>query len=99
MRRFTRYFSPDVIKATLDTTPAVHRLDKKEKHLFVLEKSQDIEEEMMDITVDNRELKVLKIWVRHGENADTLTTEEIEFCSFIDGFPLCFTIPVGFKDT
>lgn len=90
---FTRYFSPDVIKATLDTTPVVHRLDIKEKHLFVLERSEDIEEEMMGITVDDQEPKVLKIWARHGENADSLTTEEIEFFPFIDGFPLCFTIP------
>lgn len=98
MRRFTRYFSPDVIKATLDTTPAVHRLDKKEKHLFVLEMSQDIEEEMMGITIDDREPKVPKIWVKRGENADTLITEEIEFCPFIGGFPLSFTIPVWFRD-
>lgn len=98
MRRFTRYFSPDVIKATLDTTPAVHRLDIKEKHLFVLERSEDIEEEMMAISVDDREPKVPKILARHGKNADTLTTEEIEFCPFIHGFPLCFTIPAWFRD-
>lgn len=64
----------------------------------MLERSEDIEKEMMGITVDDREPKVLKMWLRHGENADTLTTEEIEFCPFIHGGPLCFTIPAWFRD-
>lgn len=57
MRQFTRYFSPDVIKATLGTTSAVYRLDIEEKHLLALERSEDVEEEMMGIKIDAREPK------------------------------------------